>query len=121
MNGKQPWEKLMFSNFQQSYRFPLLEAVQQEVPNFDPRKDEAPSDEYSTTTSSKPSIYDQIIISRSLYDRINTPPIFGTDVGIVDFDNDNDFEWFIDNWHNVTKMLSDHRPIWIKMSISDDD
>ena len=117
LNGKKPWKQFMITNYQLYYRFPILEAIQQEVPDFDPGKDEAPSDKFSTTTAKLLSIYDQIIVSKKLFDNVNAPPKFGTDIGIIDFDNDKRFEWFIYKWHNAIKMLSDHRPVWMKLLV----
>ena len=116
LNGKSKWKNLMVPGHANDFRFPLLEAIKNEVPTFDPKKHEAPEDKYSTTTSKKRSIYDQIIISSASYDEFVASPVFGTDVGIVDFDNNPAFEWFVASWTNATRMLSDHRPVWIRVS-----
>ena len=117
LNGKEPWKQFVFTNYQQYYRFPILDAIRNVNPGFDIRKDEAPEDRFSTTTSKSKRIYDHIIVSSGLYDYIESTPTFGEDVGIIDFDIDPQFKWFIDKWSNATKMLSDHRPIWIKLSL----
>jgi len=117
LNGKKIWKHLMISNHEDYFRFPLLEAIQRDNPNFNPNKSEAPSDRYSTTTSKKLSIYDQIIISKGSYNKFTISPKFGEDVGIIPFDNDKQYEWFIGSWYDAIKLLSDHRPVWIKMRI----
>lgn len=111
----------MISNHQDFYRFPLLEAIQKDISTFDPKKHEAPEDKYSTTASKKRSIYDQILISKGSYFEFTASPEFGIDVGIVAFDDSQQFEWFIDTWTNATRMLSDHRPVWIRMRIDQQD
>jgi len=118
LNGKSAWKKIMPNGYENFYRFPLLEAIERES-DFDPKKDEAPEDRFSTTTSKKLSIYDQVLVSAGLFDRIPQEPRFGMDVGIVAFDQDEDFEWFIGNWSDATKLLSDHRPIWIRIGDED--
>lgn len=121
LGGKSIWETLMIPNHETHFRFPLLEAIKNANPGFDPMKHEAPKDKYSTTTAKKRSIYDQILISKGSYREFTVSPQFGTNVGIVVFDNDSQYEWFIGKWHNATKMLSDHRPVWIRMRIDQND
>ena len=120
LGNKTPWKEFFFNNYMQYYRFPLLEAIMNDVQGFNYETEEAPSDQYSTTTSTKLSIYDQIIINRHLYENAKIPVKFGQDVGIVAFDNNNEFEWFIDKWSNATQILSDHRPVWIKLKFDID-
>lgn len=117
------WGKIYTPDHAGKYRFALLEAIEREVPGFDPRNDEAPEDRFSTTTAKKRSIYDQIIIAMGTFAEFTDDPAFGTDVGIVAFDDDPHYEWFVDNWHLATSMLSDHRPVWIRLRIDgpDDD
>jgi endonuclease/exonuclease/phosphatase family metal-dependent hydrolase len=123
LNGKSEWPRLMIASHATYFRFPLLEAIQAAKPSFDPATSEAPSDEYSTTVVKTKSIYDQILITAGSYHEFTASPIFNDHVGIVCFDNHADYEWFINNWHNATKMLTDHRPVWIRMRIdqADDD
>ncbi|HUU98165.1 MAG TPA: hypothetical protein VM487_20730 [Phycisphaerae bacterium] len=76
---------------------------------------------HDQTTAKKKSIYDQILISAGSYSEFTVSPILDEHVGIVVFDNDPAFEWFIANWHNAIKMLTDHRPIWIRLRIDQPD
>ena len=114
---------MMILNHEAHFRFPLLEAIENDEPSFDPNTKDAPEDQHSTTTSKKKSIYDQIIISKGSYTEFPNSPQLGTDVGIVAFDNDTHYEWFVSDWHKVTRMLSNHRPVWIRLRIDlpDDD
>jgi endonuclease/exonuclease/phosphatase family metal-dependent hydrolase len=123
LNGKKDWYRMMRKNCEHIVRFPLLEAIEAENPRFDPETDDAPADLYSTTTNKKGSIYDQILLSAGSYREFVRVPRFGLDVGIVAFDNDKRYEWFINDWHHATKILSDHRPVWIRLRIDqrDDD
>lgn len=115
LNGKSAWQQLMIQGHSQWFRFPLLKGIENEVSGFDPKTDEAPEDKYSTTTSKKKSIYDQILISKGSYYEFTNSPQFGVDVGIVAFDRDEQFKWATEKWHDAIKMLSDHRPIWIRL------
>ncbi len=123
LKNKKSWKRLIIDGHDEFFRFPLLEAIKSEVPAFDPKKDAAPEDKYSTTTSKSLMIYDQILISEGSYNEFTQSLQFGVDVGIIEFDNDKHYEWFIDNWHNATALLTDHRPVWIRMQIDkgDDD
>lgn len=117
LNGKGDWDRLMISNYSDFFRFPLLEAIKNAVSSFDPSKHEAPQDIYSTTTAKKKSIYDQILISKGSYQKFVANPQLDTDIGIIAFDNYSAYEWFIASWSNATTMLSDHRPVWIRLKI----
>lgn len=121
LNGKSAWKQLMIQGHSEWFRFPLLEGVKGEVQGFDPEKHEAPEDKYSTTTSKKKSIYDQIIVSKGSYHEFTASPQYGVDVGIITFDRDERFKWVAQTWHDATRMLSDHRPIWIRLRIDQDD
>jgi endonuclease/exonuclease/phosphatase family metal-dependent hydrolase len=121
LNGKGAWKHLMTNNHEDYFRFPLLEAIKGEISTFDPKKDEAPADRFSTTTAKKASIYDQILIAAGTYPQFTGTPKFGEDIGIVVFDDDPHYEWFINSWHNATKMLSDHRPVWIRLRLDGED
>ncbi len=119
LNGKSIWNKLMFEDHKDTYRFPLMEGIKNDVQSFDPFRDEAPEDKYSTTTSKKLSIYDQILVSKSLYDELGSNIKFGMNTGVVAFDNDKDYEWFISDWSKATRLMSDHRPIWVKLDFEE--
>lgn len=122
--GANAWKKLMINNHQDFYRFPLLEAIKRDHAAFNPlTHPNAPTDRHSTTASRSKKIYDQIIISKGSYAEFKANPVFGEDVGIVDFDNNSDFEWFTHNYEQTTDYLSDHRPVWIDLRFdgSDDD
>ncbi|MCB9850005.1 MAG: endonuclease/exonuclease/phosphatase family protein [Phycisphaerales bacterium] len=121
LNGKTDWSKLMVAEHADYFRFPLLEAIAAADSSFDPATDEAPDDQYSTTTAKKKSIYDQILVAKGSYHEFTNSPAFGEDVGIVAFDNDTHYEWFIDNWYNAIQLLSDHRPIWIRIRVDQPD
>ena len=121
LGGKGIWKRLMIPNHKTHFRFPLLEAIENDDEGFDPIKHEAPQDMYSTTTSKKRSIYDQILISAGSYREFTSSPNFGVDVGIVVFDDERQYEWYYGKLHNATKMLSDHRPVWIRMRIDQND
>ena len=120
LNGN-VWTQLMIQNHSTWFRFPLLEAIKNEVQAFNPDEDEAPEDKYSTTTAKKKSIYDQIIISEGSYYEFTGSPEFGVDVGIIAFDQDDQFKWCTKSWWDATKMLSDHRPIWIRLRMDQED
>lgn len=102
----------MIRNHDKWFRFPLLEEIKNEVEGFDPEKHEAPKNKYSTTTSKKRSIYDQILISEGSNYEFTDNSKFGIDVGIITFDREDQFEWATQSWHDAIKLLSDHRPIW---------
>jgi endonuclease/exonuclease/phosphatase family metal-dependent hydrolase len=123
LNGKTDWSRMTPPGHERFHRLPLLEAIQNAVPGFDPARDEAPSELYSTTTSRRPSIYDQVVISAGSFREFTPRPVFGQDVGIVHFDRDKQYEWFIGDWHAATAILSDHRPVWIRLrtDLGDDD
>ena len=120
---KAAWGRIYTANHVGKYRFPLLEAIRREAPSFDPRWDDAPEDRFSTTTSRGKRIYDQILISKGSFAEFTQQPRFSVDVGIVPFDDDPHYNWFIDDWNKATRMLSDHRPVWIRLRIDgpDDD
>lgn len=118
---KSAWGNLMIDNHATLFRFPLLEAIKRDVPAFDPKTGSAPEDKYSTTTSKRLSIYDQILISKGAEHEYTDTPEFGKDVGIVVFDDDKDYEWFDDTWTRVNRLLSDHRPIWIQLRLDKND
>ena len=123
LNGKSVWKRLMVTNHANWFRFPLLEGIKNDKPAFEPANHEAPEDKYSTTTSKKKSIYDQILLAKgSNYEFVNNPQ-FGVDVGLPAFDREEQFGWATKSWHDAIKMLSDHRPIWIRLRIDqvDDD
>lgn len=121
LNGKSAWKQLMIPGHEKWFRFALLEGIANDVEGFDPSKDEVPSDVYSTTTAQKNSIYDQIIVSQGSYAEFSRKPCFGVDVGIVAFDREAQFEWVTDQWYDAIKVLSDHRPAWIRLRIDQDD
>jgi hypothetical protein len=39
----------------------------------------------------------------------------------VAFDREAQFEWVTDQWYDAIKVLSDHRPAWIRLRIDQDD
>jgi endonuclease/exonuclease/phosphatase family metal-dependent hydrolase len=123
LEGKDDWAQIMPPGCEARYRFPFLEAVHSAVPAFNPRTDEAPEDRFSTTTARKRSIYDQIIVSAGAFGNIAAAPVFGQDVGLVAFDDDPHYEWFIDDWNLATTWMSDHRPVWVRLrtDLPDDD
>jgi endonuclease/exonuclease/phosphatase family metal-dependent hydrolase len=123
LNGKAPWARLMAPGYEAFYRFPLLEAIHAQAPRFDPRTDEAPDDRFSTTTSKKQSIYDQVIVSAGAFADLAAEPVFGEDTGLVAFDNDPHYEWFIGDWNRASVWMSDHRPVWVRLrtDLPDDD
>jgi endonuclease/exonuclease/phosphatase family metal-dependent hydrolase len=123
LNGKQPWQRFLAPGYERAYRVPLLEAIQDAAPGFDPVNDEAPLERFSTTTSAKRSIYDLIVVSAGSYREHVAKPKFGIDVGIVNFDLDRQYEWFVRDWQLATNILTDHKPVWIRMRIDlpDDD
>ena len=118
LNGKGAWKNLYSDDHSEYYRFPLLEAIKVQNPSFDPLNDKAPEDRYSTTTSKSLLLYDQIIITKSVSSKFVSKPCFGEHVGVITFDNKRRFSWFIDTWHHAAALLSDHRPIWIRLRIS---
>jgi|GEM_PF-1630959 len=121
LNGKSIWKRFMIDGHEEYFRFPLLEAIKNEYPDFNPLEDEAPVDEMSTTTSESKRIYDQIIISKGSYFEFGDEAKFNDNVGIVSFDRSPLYNWASASWHDVKRILSDHRPVWIKMQISHDD
>ena len=123
LGGKSAWKKLMVQQHAQWFRFPLLEAIKDAKPGFDPATNEAPSDDCSTTTAAKRSIYDQILLSKGSEYEFTATPKLDKDVGIVAFDREDQFKWVTATWTDATRMLSDHRPIWIRLRVgqTDDD
>jgi endonuclease/exonuclease/phosphatase family metal-dependent hydrolase len=115
------FDKLLKSDWESRYRFPLLEAVTH--PNHDMRIYRAPKDAYSTTIAQKTDIYDQIIITQGAFRELGTDdPTMGQEVGIIAFDMQAPLNAISD--HNTVKYrVSDHRPIWIRLRIDlpDDD
>ena len=120
---KTVWGRIYNEDHVNHYRFPLLEAIHREDPSFDPRWDDAPEDRFSTTTSRSKRLYDQILISKGTFAEFTQQPRFSVDVGVVPFDDDPHYDWFIHDWHNATRLLTDHRPVWIRLRIDgpDDD
>ena len=57
------------------------------------------------------------MITNDLLEEYTDSPKLGEDVGIVAFDMDEDYAWAVQNWSEATDRLSDHRPIWIRLSI----
>lgn len=114
LNGKSPWKKIATNGHTSDYRFALLEAI----PGLDEVRDEAPEDIYSTTAVAKRSIYDQIIVTRGLFDEFGTAT-FNQNVGINPFDTAATYQWFGDDWYTVKDIISDHRPVWIELQLPD--
>lgn len=77
LSGKGDWSRLMIDDHNDYFRFPLLEAIKNDKPNFNPMTKEAPEDKYSTTTGKTKRIYDQILISKSVYDEFTDTPQWG--------------------------------------------
>ncbi len=124
LGGKTPWAQFTAPENAAYLRLALLEAIAGALPGFDPATDDAKQDDrYSTTTSGKGSIYDQIILSTGTSREFTPTPAFGVDAGIVAFDREKDYEWFSDDWKLVTQVISDHRPVWVRLRIDlpDDD
>ena len=120
--SKRPWRHIMTADHKDNYRFPLLEATWAAERSFDQTEDEAPSDRHSTTTGRQPSMSDQFIISAGLFKEFGREvPKFGEDVGVVDFDNDDSYSWATGEWSDATAVLSNHRPIWIRIAIDGED
>ena len=123
LNGKEPWRRFAALAREGKYRFPLLEAIRREVPAFDPAESDPPDRRYSTNAGKKLTLYDQIIVSAGVTQELAKEPRFGEDVGIVAFDESPHYEWFMGDWRSATAILSDHRPVWIRLRIDlpDDD
>jgi len=123
LNGGGPWRTFLREGSPRVFRAPLLEAIAAAHPGFNPLSDDAPEDRFSTTTGPKGSIYDQVLVSAGLYRECAVSPEFGVDVGIVAFDNDPHYAWVAEDWKLVTAVLSDHRPVWLRLRIDlpDDD
>ncbi len=123
LDGKAPWRCLVTLAAPDYYRFPLLDAIRNEDPAFN-LSDSNPSEgKYSTNSGKKLTIYDQVVLASGGVQEFTDNPRLGVDVGIVAFDNDPHYEWFMDDWRSATAILSDHRPVWIRMRIDlpDDD
>ena len=119
---RESWKKLMFPGHKAYYRFPLLEVIKNAVGTFDPFTDDPKDDKYSTTVNNwKHSVYDQILISRGSFHEYVDDPVFDIDAGIEDFDNDPRYLWFANDKKYAGTILSDHRPIWIRIRIDLDD
>ena len=103
-------------------RLPLMDAIRFEDKSFDRGDHEPPADKFSTTTGRKLTLRDQVIISRGMSSEFKaTEPKFGEDVGIVDFDNDDHYKWAVGSWSDAASVLSDHRPIWIRLALNGED
>ncbi|MBU1700037.1 MAG: hypothetical protein KJ970_03300 [Candidatus Eisenbacteria bacterium] len=116
---KKAFDQLLEKDWQERYRFPLLEAI---TDPHDMKVWIASQDEFSTTVASSRNIYDQFIITRGVFAELGTgDPEFGVDIGIVAFDMQPPYTTMS---HNAIKYtVSDHRPIWIRFQIDlgDDD
>ena len=114
------FDQLLTGTWKYRYRFPLLEAITE--PD-DIKVYTAAKDEFSTTVAKSRNLYDQISITKGVFNEFDTSdPIFGEDVGIIAFDMDVHYSAIND--HNRVKFeVSDHRPIWIRIRIdkADDD
>jgi len=118
-SANKPFNELLRGNWQNRYRFPLLEAV---TDPDDMTVHFVATDDQSTTIAQSRNTYDQFIITAGAFNEFGTTdPVLGTDVGIIAFDQDAAFTAM---GHNGIKyMVSDHRPIWIRLRIDlpDDD
>jgi endonuclease/exonuclease/phosphatase family metal-dependent hydrolase len=118
VSGKAPWGNLWSAAEEGHFRFPILDAIRAADKKFDPSQDEAPEPRYSTTVGRKATLRDQIVLSRGLTTEFRAAaPKLGEDVGIVDFDNDDQYRWAVGSWSDAATMLSDHRPIWVRLAI----
>ena len=63
------------------------------------------------------------MVSKGSDHEFTADPKFGEDVGLVEFDQEEQFKWVTDSWHDAIRMLTDHRPVWIRLRTdkSDDD
>ena len=114
-----PFNELLRSNFQNRYRFPLLEAV---TDPDDMTLHFVATDDLSTTIAQSRNTYDQFIITEGTFNEFGTTnPVLGTHIGIIAFDQQAHFS---NMSHNQIKYeVSDHRPVWIRLRIdlADDD
>ncbi|MFC1569791.1 endonuclease/exonuclease/phosphatase family protein [bacterium] len=117
---KKAFDQLLRGKYENKYRFPLLEAVTEPHNMFIYKTEK---DSHSTTISAENDLYDQIIISKGVFNEfVTTHPEFGKDIGIIAFDMGPDYHEMND--HNQIKFaISDHRPVWIRIRIDlpDDD
>jgi endonuclease/exonuclease/phosphatase family metal-dependent hydrolase len=112
------WDRLQGPKNEGLLRFPLMEAISGDVPNFDPVKDPAPSAAYNTVTNqNRRRIWDTIAVSRSAFGRIVDQPRWGTDAGVVAFDQQPAYTWVIGQHANAIRLLTDHRPVWLQLRL----
>lgn len=120
--SKAPWATFWTAADDGHFRLPLMEAIRVAEKKFDPAQDEAPLPRYGTSVGRKATLRNQIAISRGLTTEFRAAaPKFGEDVGIVDFDNDDQYQWAVGDWNDAASLLSDHRPIWIRLAIDQGD
>ena len=117
---KKAFDLLLEGEWQDKYRFPLLEAVTE--PD-DMKVFRADEDQHSTTVAKGNNLYDQFIITKGVNHEFGSESAeFGEDVGIIAFDMEEPYASIRD--HNRLKCtVSDHRPIWMRLQIdkTDDD
>lgn len=114
---KKAFDQLLKGNWQQRYRFPLLEAI---TDPDDMTVYRASTDAHSTTVAKSMNIYDQFIITAGAFNEFGTTePVFGEHVGIVPFDQEAPYKTMDHN--SIKYKVSDHRPVWLRFRIDQND
>jgi hypothetical protein len=112
------WDRLQGPATQGLLRFPLMEAITGDVPDFNPVKDPAPSAAYNTVSNqNRRRIWDTIAVSRGAFGRIVDQPRWGTDAGVVAFDQQPAYTWVTGQHANTIRLLTDHRPVWLQLRL----
>lgn len=114
------WDRLQGPHTGELLRFPLMEAITGEVPDFDPVEDHAPGVSFNTVTNqNRRRIWDTVAVSRGAFDRVASEPVWGEDAGLVAFDQQLQYRWVTGAHENTIRLLSDHRPVWVEFAIDD--
>jgi endonuclease/exonuclease/phosphatase family metal-dependent hydrolase len=114
------WDRLQGPGTADLLRFPLMEAITGEVPEFNPLTDPSPAVAYNTVTNqNRRRIWDTVAVSRGAFDRLVERPKWGTDAGVVAFDQQPQYRWVTGQHANAIRLLTDHRPVWVQLRINE--
>ena len=113
------FDRLAIPGHEQWYRFPFLEGIKGDHPGFDIVRDPAPTAEYTTVTNRiRRRLWDGFVVTRGLYDTLPEQPQWDTDVGLIPYDEFPHNRWITKNWADSVQILSDHRPVWLRLQLA---
>jgi endonuclease/exonuclease/phosphatase family metal-dependent hydrolase len=117
---KNVWDRLQGPDTRQWLRFPLMEAIANDVSGFDPGTGLAPEVDHNTVTNqNRRRIWDTVAVSRSAFDRLAEQPEWDVDAGVVAFDQQHQYRWVTGRHANTIRLLTDHRPVWVELRIGE--